>query len=182
MSITNKELASVKVLKFNPAVDKEPKYETFSVPYQGLTVLNVLKSIYHAHDAELAFRWGCEGAHDPRCGACVIMVNDKPVLSCRKLAETEMVIEPHPKYKVIKDLVVDFNEVKKDTKKRTPSVQITIDYDKCVKCADCVNLCPAGVYEAKKGEIKPSAEFCCGDTCGQCVMYCQKNAITIKAI
>jgi len=179
----NKELASVKIFKFDPAIDKGPKYEKFNVPYKGMTVLNVLKTIYHDFDAELAFRWGCEGTGDCRCGACAIMVNNRPALACRKAADAEMVIEPHPKFEIIRDLVFDFNKTRKEVPKKAPSVKITIDPDKCVKCADCVSICPVGVYETKKGEIEPSGlEFCCGETCKQCVTYCHKNAITIETI
>lgn len=41
-------------------------------------------------------------------------VNGEPVLACQELAAEEMVIEPHPKFQVIKDLVVDFDEVKEE--------------------------------------------------------------------
>jgi NAD-dependent dihydropyrimidine dehydrogenase PreA subunit len=79
--------------------------------------------------------------------------------------------------------VVNFNEVKKDATPRVPSVRIAIDPDKCIKCADCVDICPVGVYEAKKGMIEVSdAEFCCGDTCNQCVTFCQAGAITVAAL
>jgi len=179
----NKSLASVKIFKFNPAEDKEPRYENFNVPYEGMTVLNILKAIYHDHDPELGFRWGCEGAHDNRCGVCAIEVNGRPALACRKLAEEKMVIEPHPRFEIIRDLVINFNNIKKDLKKKAPSVKMTIDTDKCVKCADCVDLCPVGVFETKKGEIEPSGlEFCCGETCIQCVTYCQAKAISVEDI
>ena len=31
---------------------------------------------------------------DCRCGVCAIMVNGRPALACRKMAEAEMVIDP----------------------------------------------------------------------------------------
>jgi NAD-dependent dihydropyrimidine dehydrogenase PreA subunit len=97
------------------------------------------------------------------------------------MAEAEMLIEPHPKFEVIRDLVVDFNKIKEDITPKAPSVNITVDADKCVKCADCVSLCPVGVYETQKGEIIPTGiEFCCGDTCRQCEIFCQANAITVS--
>jgi ferredoxin len=94
-----------------------------------------------------------------------------------------MVVEPHARFEILKDLVVNFNKIKKDIPKKAPSVKITIDPDKCVKCGDCVDICPVGVYETDKGEIKATGvEFCCGDTCDQCVTYCQTGAITVKVI
>ena len=180
---TKENLATVKILKFDPSTDKSPRYETYKVPYEGRTVLDVLEAVYRDFDRGLAFRYGCEGKHDSRCGACAVDVNGVSALACRKISEKEMVIEPHAKFEILKDLVVNFNEVKKDASIRVPSVRISIDREKCIKCADCVDICPVRVYEAKKGEIKVSdAEFCCGDTCNQCVTFCQAGAITVAAL
>lgn len=177
----NGNLASVKIFKFDPDVDKEPRYETFHVPYEGKTVLNVLEAIYQDLDQGLAFRYGCEGKHDSRCGACAIEVNGLPALACRKISEKEMVLEPHPKFEVVKDLVVDFKRVREEVPEGPASVKIDIDPEKCVKCADCITICPVGVYEAVKGEIKPSGRvFCCGDSCNQCVTFCQTGAIRME--
>ncbi len=178
----NGHLASVKIYKFDPDVDKEPRYETFHVPYEGKTVFNVLEAIYRDLDQELAFRYGCEGKHDSRCGACAIEVNGLPALACRKISEKEMVLKPHPKFEVIKDLVVDFERVREEVPEGPGSVKIDIDPEKCVKCADCITICPVGVYEAVKGEIKPTGGvFCCGDSCNQCVTFCQAGAIKVDA-
>jgi succinate dehydrogenase/fumarate reductase-like Fe-S protein len=180
---TRENLASVKIFKFDPAIDKTPRYETFRVPYEGRTVLNVLEAVYRDFDRELAFRYGCQGKHDSRCGACAVDVNGVSALACRKISEKEMVIEPHAKFEILKDLVVNFNEDKKDPLKKIPSVRIAVDPEKCIKCADCVDICPVGVYKANKGEIEASgAEFCCGDTCNQCVTFCQASAITVASV
>ena len=36
-----------------------------------------------------------------------MLVNKRPVLACDVLSEKQMVIEPIPKYRVLKDLIVD---------------------------------------------------------------------------
>ncbi|MDP2645148.1 MAG: 2Fe-2S iron-sulfur cluster-binding protein [Desulfobacterales bacterium] len=178
------DLAGVKVFKFDPAVDDAPRYAAYEVPYQGATVLQVLRRIYRQFDPLLAFRWGCEGAGDCRCGACALLVNGRPALSCRKAAEAHMVIEPHFKFEIIRDLVVDFNAVRKDIARAGDvPVKISIDPGKCVQCADCITLCPVGVYEARKGVIVASGpEYCCDETCRQCVTYCYQNAIQVKTV
>lgn len=102
------ERANVKVLKCDPAIDTEPKYKAYSVPYKGMTVLQVLKYIYESEDPTIAFRAGCDGVGPARCGACIMEVNGTPVLACQMLAVKEMVIRPHRKFTVIKDLVIDF--------------------------------------------------------------------------
>lgn len=100
--------ANVKIFAFDPSKDKEPRYKTFQVDWKGLTVLQVLKNVYENQDAGLAFRCGCDGVGPARCGGCALEVNSVPVLACQMLAAKEMVVKPHRKFTIIKDLVVDF--------------------------------------------------------------------------
>ncbi len=103
--------ASVKVFKFDPAVDKEPRYDRYDVPYEdGATALDILNYIYENHDPNLSFRFCCKKG---KCGSCPVSVNGRPTFSCHEPATSRMVIGPHPKFKVIKDLVVDFDELQK---------------------------------------------------------------------
>ncbi len=102
------EKGLVSIFRFDPESDIRPEYKEYEVPWQGQTVLQVLEYIYEHHDRSLAFRYGCDGSGSARCGACVVEVNDIPVLACRKQAKGNMVVNPHRKFKVIKDLVVDF--------------------------------------------------------------------------
>ena len=104
--MAKEEQATVKLFRFDPEVDIEPRYDEFKVPYQGRTVLDVLLYIYQNLESTFAFRWACE-KHFCRC--CIVSVNEKPVLACMASAEKNMKIEPHPKFKVIKDLLVDLS-------------------------------------------------------------------------
>jgi len=99
------ELATVKLFKFDSQVDTEPRYDEYQVPYQGRTVLDVLRYIYEKLDSTFAYRWACTKGF---CRGCIVSVNGKPALACMKPAEKDMKIEPHPKFKIIKDLLVDF--------------------------------------------------------------------------
>ena len=103
------ELATVILFKVDPEVDTQPSYREFRVPYKGYTVLNVLSYIYEKLDSTFAFRWACSKGV---CRACVVQVNGKPALACMEPATKHMKIEPHPKFKVIKDLIVDFDVFK----------------------------------------------------------------------
>lgn len=87
---------------------REGTYQTYELPHQEGTVLQVLEQIYKSHDPTLAFRCGCGGSGPARCGACAIEVDGVPVLACAKPAEKEMELRPHHKFKVLRDLVVDF--------------------------------------------------------------------------
>ena len=46
----------------------------------------------------------------------------------------------------------------------------TVDQDKCVGCGECVDVCPAEVYELQDGKSLG---------CESCVEVCQQSAITI---
>lgn len=104
------KLAEIKLFRFDPEIDAEPWYQEFEVPYEGRTVLDVLLYIYENLDSTFAFRWACAKNF---CGSCVMSVNAKPVYACMKSAEKKMIIEPHPKFEVIKDLMIDFERIKK---------------------------------------------------------------------
>ena len=105
--MTENDMATVKLFRFDPEVDAEPRYSEYKVPYKDHTVLSVLTYIYENLDSTFAFRWACAKGF---CRCCVISVNDKPVIACIEPASEYMKIGPHPKFKVIKDLVIDFNQ------------------------------------------------------------------------
>ncbi|MFC1964372.1 2Fe-2S iron-sulfur cluster-binding protein [Chloroflexota bacterium] len=181
------KFAEVKVFRFDPTVDKEPRYETYRAPYEGYNVYNVLQYIYENHDRSLAFRGGCSGKGGGRCGACPVLVNGNPALSCQRLATDKMVIEPHPKFELIKDLVVDFKKVKDYTYAGQKTVEVMIDQSKCVGCNDCVVICPVSVWKLEKVDKKYKAipadsGSCCGTTCKMCESWCWVDAITIKPL
>ncbi len=181
------KMTQTKVFRFDPAVDKEPRYETYPAPFEGRTVLDMLKYIYENHDSTLSFRLGCAGAGQARCGACAVLVNGTPALSCKKLAEEGMTIEPHPRFEAIKDLALDFDREKERVTETTIRVKITVNPEKCDGCRDCVLICPVKVYEVQKSggraiAVPVDIGSCCGLTCNQCAMFCKNSAIKIEAI
>jgi succinate dehydrogenase / fumarate reductase iron-sulfur subunit len=102
--------AQVRVFRLDPGTDATARFDDWEVPYEeGQTVLDVLIYIYEHFDPTLAFRWGCKKGH---CGSCPVQVNGHPAFSCRERAAAELVVEPHSKFEVIKDLVVDFEKPK----------------------------------------------------------------------
>ena len=105
--------ATIKIRRFDPSVDKEPRYDAYEVPpegWDGRKVIDTLRYIYENLDPGLSFREPCR---QRLCGACTVMVNSKAVLACDALSKKEMVIEPLPGYPVIRDLVVDLSASKK---------------------------------------------------------------------
>ncbi len=55
---------------------------------------------------------------------------------------------------------------------------VIVDKEKCAGCEECVNACPAQVYEMKDGKSEVvAADECLG--CETCVEVCPENAITV---
>ncbi|NIN53587.1 MAG: hypothetical protein GTN80_10805 [Nitrososphaeria archaeon] len=100
---------TVKISRYDPKQDIQPRFELYKVPSEGKTrILDVLEHIYENLDSTLAYRRHlCRGGV---CGACRMHINGKPVRICSAPLTEEIVLEPLPQYKVIKDLVVDFDE------------------------------------------------------------------------
>ena len=54
-----------------------------------------------------------------------------------------------------------------------------VDEAKCVGCEECVDVCPAEVFEMQDGKSNPvNAEECMG--CESCIEVCEEDAITIE--
>ena len=99
----NEDLGTVKIYRYNPAVDAEPRFDVFEdVPYVGRTVMDVLRNLYEMRDTSLAFRCSCRAG---LCTACRMRVNGKAAIACMRLAEREMTIEPPSTGEIIKDLM-----------------------------------------------------------------------------
>ncbi len=99
--------AIVKIFRFDPTVDKEPRFETYKVPeeaWRERKVIDTIRYVYEKFAPGLSFREPCR---QQLCGACSMLVNKKAVLACNELSEREMTIEPIPKYRVVKDLITE---------------------------------------------------------------------------
>jgi len=106
------ESATVTVFRFDPVADVRPRSERYEVRYEhwhGVKVIDTIRYIYETMAPDLSFREPCR---QQVCGGCVILVNKKPVLACAVFSEKEMVIEPLPDRKVLKDLIVALEEEK----------------------------------------------------------------------
>lgn len=189
-------LARVKVRRHDPSTGDAAFYEEFDgVPFEDRSVLEVLHYIYRQRDPSLAYRHICTKGY---CSSCMLVVNGVPVLACQYPAQPEMIIEPHPKFPVVRDLVVDLEQDSDGGWKgiepargsatsplsasgpRTGGHQAQINLDKCVHCRDCMAVCPAAVYSFFKKKVQViDGDSCLGPSCNMCVDTCWKMAISM---
>jgi len=154
------EVVNAKVFRYNPDVDKAPRYETYEVPYvEGMVVLDVLHHIYEKFDGSFAYRWACRAG---QCGSCAVIINGKPRVACRTKVEKgkPLTVTPLLQFPVVKDLVVDLERgLKRITKIRpyverlkSPSrpeiitkeaIEPIKEVRECIECWSCISACPA---------------------------------------
>lgn len=154
----------------------EPFFQTFAVPFHSeLTVLDSLNTIKATQDGSLSFRWSCRMGI---CGSCGAMVNGKPVLLCQtyvKHLREPIEIEPLKNFPIIKDLVVEIDDIFEKMRSTMPYVQAMEqraleegEYEQtpgelekleqtsqCIKCMLCYSACP--VYSLNKKFLGPAA-------------------------
>ncbi len=59
--------------------------------------------------------------------------------------------------------------------------EVVVDQDKCIGCGECVDVCPADVYEMQDEKSVPvNMEECLG--CESCIEVCEQEAITVTEI
>ncbi len=150
-----------RISRFDPETDREPYFKTYTVEAKpSERLLDCLNRIKWEQDGTLSYRHSC--AHGV-CGSDAIRINGVCGLACQKLvkdyAESEVVLEPLPTFKVLKDLIVDmtpfFERVElvrpyliasdPPEKERIQSQEDRKKFDeaiRCILCACCSACCP----------------------------------------
>jgi succinate dehydrogenase / fumarate reductase iron-sulfur subunit len=172
-----------KVLRYDPE-SGEQCYDTFDVTSEpGMTVLDALFAVQSEQDDSLAFRYACRGAI---CGSCAMLINKVPRLACRTQVARlldgsdrvelkpypaieggekwdpaeEILVEPLPHLRVLKDLVVDMDKFfefyravepvlrpagevpEREYRMGQDTVKELEKYTNCILCGSCVGSCP----------------------------------------
>ncbi len=97
------EMAKIRVYRFNPKKDSEPRYETYEVPYvRGMSVRNALDYVRDNVDGSLAYYISCRIG---KCLGCIAEIDGKNRLVCTTPFQPDMTIEPVKGRHIIKDLV-----------------------------------------------------------------------------
>jgi len=151
-------------------------WQSFDVPVKkGMTVLEGLYYIKERYDSSLAFRASCRMGI---CGSCAMKINGKPRLACETqilFLGNRITVEPLDNFKVIKDLVTDFDGffakhkavkpylIRDDIKYEEPIelLQSPEEFNAyyiftlCIKCGACYSVCPAA--STLDGYLGPAA-------------------------
>jgi len=169
-------LIKLKIFRYDPQKDKEPYYQKFEVEADPMErLLDCLNRIRWEQDPSLSFRWSC--GHGV-CGSDGMRINGICGLPCQKLVrdfEEEVLIEPLPVFKVIKDLIVDltpfferYHSIKPYLMTKThPPDQERIQLPeqhlqfeeaiRCILCACCTASCPINQNKETEKYVGPAA-------------------------
>jgi succinate dehydrogenase / fumarate reductase iron-sulfur subunit len=169
-------LVKLKIFRFDPNKDEKPYYQTYQVEADPMErLLDCLNRVRWEQDPTLSYRWSC--GHGI-CGSDGMRINGICGLPCQKLArdfEEEVLIEPFPVFKVIKDLIVDldpfferYHSIKPyliaetpppDQERRQSSQEqhILEKAIRCILCACCTAACPVNQNPETASYVGPAA-------------------------
>ena len=151
-----------KIFRFDPDLDPKPRFQDYTVSADpSERVLDCLNRIKWEQDGSLGYRMSC--GHGV-CGSDAMKINGRCALACQKLvkdyAGKEVVLEPLPTFKVLKDLIVDldpfFEKVnlvrpylvssaappEKERKQGPEESRKVNEVIRCILCACCTSACP----------------------------------------
>ena len=151
-----------KIFRFDPEVEKKPHYQTYRVSaHPTERILDCLNRIRWEQDGTLGYRMSC--GHGV-CGSDAMKINGHCALACQKLVRDyqgqEVVLEPLPSFKTLKDLIVDlepfFEKVRlmrpylmssieppEKERRQFPAESNKVDLAiRCILCACCMGSCP----------------------------------------
>ena len=168
----------LKVQRFNPETDTQPRFQEYSVEVNpNERLLDALMLVKRFQDGSLGFRKSC--AHGV-CGSDAMRINGKDGLACKTLikevAEKDgdtITVGPLRYLPVQRDLIVDqddffkkyrsikpylINDEAVPEKERIQSQQERMKFDdttNCILCASCYSACP--VLDGNPGFLGPAA-------------------------
>ena len=112
-----------KVFRFDPSQDKEGRFQSFTI--KTTEPLSVMAILAEVHDLDPTFACRTSTCFKGKCGSCLIRVNGKNVLGCVELIQpgTEILLEPHSQFEIIRDVAVDFSRPLNDQQKNSGEIQ-----------------------------------------------------------
>ena len=101
---------SIQAFRYDPERQQESYFQLYEVAAaEPLSVMALLAKI---HEMDASFACRTSTCFKGQCGSCLIRVNGQDVLGCITLVKPgeSVVLEPHSKYRLIRDVVVDFSQ------------------------------------------------------------------------
>ena len=101
---------TIQAFRFDPERQGDGWFQSYSVATaEALSVMALLAKI---HDMDPSFACRTSTCFKGQCGSCLIRVNGRDVLGCVTLIKPgeSVVLEPHSKYRAIRDVIVDFSQ------------------------------------------------------------------------
>ena len=148
----------VRLYRFDPETDREPRYDTYDVPHRPrMRIIDVLDHIHDIEAVDFAYRWFCG---TKKCGTCAVNVNGSPKLACWEEAECEMTIEPLKNLPLLRDLVTSRDPFEEALATLAPMIARKESYEgfpeplsakdmaggdhlrDCIQCLACQSACP----------------------------------------
>ncbi len=168
---------NLKVFRYDPDKGEKPYFRSYQVEAEPSDrLLDCLNRIRWEQDPTLSFRMSC--GHGV-CGSDGMRINGICGLPCQKLVSVlgagEVLVEPLPVFRVIKDLVVDLDPfferyrslkpylitgtpVPEKERGQSPEEHGAFaDAVRCILCACCTASCPVNQDKETDGYVGPAA-------------------------
>ncbi len=169
-------IVTLKIFRWDPQKEGKPSYQRFEVEADPMDrLLDCLIRVRADQDTTLAFRMSCTHGI---CGSDGMRINGVCGLACQKLVkdfEGEILVEPLPVFKVIKDLVVDqdlffekYYSIKpyliarssppEKERRQSPEEHRQFEHAlRCILCACCTASCPVNQNKETEAYVGPAA-------------------------
>ena len=109
--VESESVITIQAYRFDPGRKEEGRFQSYRVP--AMEPLSVMALLAKIHEMDDSFACRTSTCFKGQCGSCLIRVNGKDVLGCVTLVRPgeSVVLEPHSRYRVIRDVVVDFTQL-----------------------------------------------------------------------
>ena len=101
---------SIQAFRYDPDRQQERHLQSYEV--ESTEPLSVMALLAKIHEMDATFACRISTCFKGQCGSCLVRVNGQDVLGCITLVKPgeSVVVEPLSKYRVIRDVAVDFSQ------------------------------------------------------------------------
>ena len=105
-------MISIQAFRYDPDSQQERYFQSYEV--ETVEPLSVMALLAKIHEMDATFACRTSTCFKGQCGSCLVRVNGQDVLGCITLVKPgeSVLLEPHSKYRVIRDVAVDFSQLR----------------------------------------------------------------------